>query len=218
MRRRHFLFVSSASVGGLLIYTLDRKVSVLRAQDTHLQIPLKFFTESEALVIASATSRILPTDDSGVGAREAGVTIYIDRQLAGSWGRDRYRYTQAPFEEAAPEFGYQGKATPREIYRQGLKKLKGFTQLSAEAQDQALREIESTLFFSLLRQHTIEGMFSDPIHGGNINMVGWQLVGFPGPRMSNYDDIDKHYGEAFRPQPTSLRQMTGMDIPQDDEK
>ena len=218
MRRRHFLFVSSASVGGLLIYTLDRKVSVLRAQDTHLQIPLKFFTASEALVIASATSCILPTDDSGVGAREAGVTIYIDRQLAGSWGRDRYRYTQAPFEEASPEFGYQGKATPREIYRQGLKKLKGFTQLSAEAQDQALREIESTLFFSLLRQHTIEGMFSDPIHGGNIDMVGWQLVGFPGPRMSNYDDIDKHYGEAFRPQPTSLRQMTGMDIPQDDEK
>jgi gluconate 2-dehydrogenase gamma chain len=218
MRRRHFLFLSSASVGGLLIYTLDRKVSVLRAQDTHLQIPLKFFTESEALVIASATSRILPTDDSGVGAREAGVTIYIDRQLAGSWGRDRYRYTQAPFEEASPEFGYQGKATPREIYRQGLKKLKGFAQLSTEAQDQALREIESTLFFSLLRQQTIEGMFSDPIHGGNINMVGWQLVGFPGPRMSNYDDIDKHYGEAFRPQPTSLRQLTGMDIPQDDEK
>ena len=218
MRRRHFLFVSSASVGGLLIYTLDRKVSVLRAQDTHLQIPLKFFTESEALIIASATSCILPTDDSGVGAHEAGVTIYIDRQLAGSWGRDRYRYTQAPFEEVSTEFGYQGKATPREIYRQGLKKLKGFAQLNTEAQDQALREIESTLFFSLLRQHTIEGMFSDPIHGGNINMVGWQLVGFPGPRMSNYDDIDKHYGEAFRPQPTSLRQMTGMDIPQDDEK
>jgi hypothetical protein len=43
-------------------------------------------------------------------------------------------------------------------------------------------------------------------------MIGWQLVGFPGPRMSNYDDIDKHYGEAFRPKPTSLRQMTGVDV------
>src|SRR5690349_8312079 len=61
-----------------------------------------------------------------------------------------------------------------------------------------------TLFFSLLRQNTIEGMFCDPIHGGNVDMVGWQLVGFPGPRMNNYDDVDKHFGEAFRPKPVSL--------------
>jgi hypothetical protein len=35
-------------------------------------------------------------------------------------------------------------------------------------------------------------------------MLGWQLIGFPGPRMSNYDDVDKHFGEAFRPAPVSL--------------
>jgi gluconate 2-dehydrogenase gamma chain len=133
-----------------------------------------------------------------------------DRQLAGPWGRDRYRYSGGPFEENAPaEFGYQGKAMPQQIYRQGLKDLKGFDGLKPAEQDQKLKQIEATLFFSLLRRNTIEGMFCDPMHGGNIDMVGWQLIGFPGPRMSNFDDVDKHFGEAFRPKPASLRQATG---------
>jgi gluconate 2-dehydrogenase gamma chain len=55
-------------------------------------------------------------------------------------------------------------------------------------------------------------MFSDPVHGGNIDMVGWQLVGFPGPRMSNYDELTKHFGEAFRPQPISLEQSIGRKV------
>jgi gluconate 2-dehydrogenase gamma chain len=212
MRRRHFLTLSAASLGGVLVFSLDRKPDLLSAQDKRLRIPLRFFDESEALIIAAAASRIFPSDDSGPGAREAGVAIYIDRQLAGPYGRDRYRYTQGPFEDAPPELGYQGKATPREIYRAGLKNLKGFDRLQPEEQDKLLQQMESSLFFSLLRQNTIEGMFCDPIHGGNVDMVGWQLIGFPGPRMSNYDDVDKYFGEAFRPKPASLSQMTGSKI------
>jgi gluconate 2-dehydrogenase gamma chain len=219
MRRRHFLTLSAASLGGVLVYSLEHNSSLLTAQDKRLRIPLRFFDESEALIVAAAASRIFPSDDSDPGAREAGVAIYIDRQLAGPYGRDRYRYTQGPFEDAPPELGYQGRATPREIYREGLKNLKGFDRLAPEEQDKHLQQIESSLFFSLLRQHTIEGMFSDPIHGGNTDMIGWQLIGFPGPRMSNYDDIDKHYGEAFRPKPVSLRQVAGADVrPSEDEK
>jgi gluconate 2-dehydrogenase gamma chain len=219
MRRRHFLTLSAASLGGVLVFSLDRKGSLLTSQEKRLRIPLRFFNESEALIVAAAASRIFPTDDSGPGAREAGVAIYIDRQLAGPYGRDRYRYTQGPFEDAPPELGYQGKATPREIYREGLKNLKDFDRLAPEEQDARLQQIESSQFFALLRRHTIEGMFSDPIHGGNIDMIGWQLIGFPGPRMSNCEDIDKHYGEAFRPKPVSLQQVTGADVrPSEDEK
>jgi gluconate 2-dehydrogenase gamma chain len=219
MRRRHFLTLSAASLGGVLVFSLDRKASLLSAQHKRLRIPLRFFNESQALIIAAAASRIFPSDDSGPGAREAGVAIYIDRQLAGPYGRDRYRYTQGPFEDAPLEFGYQGKATPREIYRDGLKNLKGFDSLQPEQQDEILQQMESSLFFDLLRQNTIEGMFCDPLHGGNVDMVGWQLVGFPGPRMSNYDDIDKHFGEAFRPKPASLRQTMGGNLrPSEDEK
>jgi gluconate 2-dehydrogenase gamma chain len=216
MRRRQFLILSAASIGGVLVYSLDRRVSRLFAQEKTtqtLKIPLRFFTEEEALIVAAAAARIFPSDDSGPAAREAGVVIYIDHQLAGPYGRDSFRYTQGPFDENAPrEFGYQGKATPAETYREGLKSLKGFASLFPEDQDKKLQQIESTHLFALLRQHTLEGMFCDPIHGGNIDMVGWQLVGFPGPRMSNYAEIDKHFGEAFRPKPISLEQSIGRKV------
>jgi gluconate 2-dehydrogenase gamma chain len=219
MRRRQFLTLSAASVGGVLVFSLERRPALLSAQEKRVRIPLRFFDESEARIVAAAVARIFPSDDSGPGAQEAGVTIYIDRQLAGPYGRDRFRYTQGPFEDAPWGLGYQGKATPREFYRDGLKSLKGFDRLYPEHQDKMLQQIESSLFFSLLRQHTIEGMFSDPIHGGNVDMIGWQLIGFPGPRMSNYDDVDKHFGEAFRPKPASLSQMTGSKIrPSEDQE
>jgi gluconate 2-dehydrogenase gamma chain len=214
MRRRHFLTLSAASIGGVLVYSLDRQAFRLSAQASQsIRVPLRFFSRAEALIVAAATSRIFPSNEAGPGASEAGVVVYIDRQLAGPWGRDRYRYTQEPFDEnAPPEFGYQGKATPRQIYRQGLQELKGLDRLNSAEQDQRLTQIEKTLFFSLLRQNTIEGMFCDPMHGGNIDMVGWQLIGFPGPRMSNYDEVDQHYGAAFRPKPVSLGEATGRKV------
>ena len=218
MRRRHFLTLSAATLGGVLVYSLDRKASLLASEQKPIRIPLRFFTATEALIVAAAASRIFPSDDSGPGAREAGVSIYIDRQLAGSYGRDRFRYTQPPFEEAPPELGYQGKETPRVVYREGLKRLKDFHLLSPAEQDKSLQQIESSIFFALLRQNTIEGMFCDPIHGGNAGMVGWQLVGFPGPRMSNFDEIDKYYGKPFRPKPASLSQITHAKVrPSEDE-
>ncbi len=222
MQRRQFLVLSAASIGGVLVYSLDRRASRLFAQEKTtqtLKIPLRFFTEEEALIVAAAAARIFPSDDSGPGAQEAGVVIYIDRQLAGPYGHDRYRYTQGPFDEnAAREFGYQGHATPSEAYREGLKGLKGFDRLSSEDQDKKLTQIENTHLFALLRQNTIEGMFSDPVHGGNVDMVGWQLVGFPGPRMSNYAEVDKHFGEAFRPKGITLEQAIGRKIrPSEDE-
>jgi gluconate 2-dehydrogenase gamma chain len=210
--RRRFLTLSASTLGGLLVYTLDRKPARVHAQSGTIKVPLRFFTEEEALTIAAAAARIFPADESGPGANEAGVVIYIDRQLGSAYGRDRYRYTQPPFEPGVPELGYQGKETPREIYRAGLKTLGRFHLLSAVEQDARLKQIESSAFFSLLRTHTVEGMFSDPMHGGNANLIGWQLIGFPGPRMDYFDDVDRHYGMAFRPKPESLAQILGRPV------
>ena len=208
MRRREFLTLSAASVGGLLVYTLQGEPLRISGEEKPLRIPLRFFTREEALLVAAATARIFPSDESGPGAREANVTVYIDRQLAGPYGRDAHRYTHPPFEESEPEFGYQGKATPREIYREGLKELEGFDRLSAQEQDRRLQAMEDSVFFRLLRTHTIEGMFCDPVHGGNAGMIGWQLIGYPGPRMSNAGDVETHYGQAFRPKPVNLEQLS----------
>jgi gluconate 2-dehydrogenase gamma chain len=213
MRRRQFLTISTATLGGSLVYTLDRQPAVVHAQDTQrIRVPLRFFTEPEALAVAAAASRIFPSDESGPGANEAGVVIYIDRQLGGPYGNDRYRYTQAPFSTGIPEQGYQGKATPREIYREGLPAIRGLHLKNVGEQDRLLREIEKTLFFQLLRTHTIEGMFCDPMHGGNAGMIGWQLIGFPGPRMSYAREIESYYGQPYRVKPVSLQEMIGRPV------
>src|ERR1700693_577627 len=144
MRRREFLTLSAASVGGILVYSLDREVSRLAAQTKQaVRIPLRFFTQTEALIVAAAASRIFPSDEEGPGAREAGVAVFIDRQLAGPWGHDRHRYTHPPFDETAPEeFGNQGAATPQQIYREGLKQLAGFDRLAPAEQDETLKKME----------------------------------------------------------------------------
>ena len=220
MRRRHFLTLSTAAVGGFLVYTLDRQPMRVHAQtDRQIRVPLKFFDEREALVIAAAAARIIPSDSTGPGATEAGVIIFIDRQLASPFGRDVNRYTQPPFEEGVPEQGYQGKATPREVYREGLTLLgRDFDSLTPEEQDAKLRSIETTYFFRLLRQNAIEGMFCDPMHGGNADLIGWQIIGYPGPYMSWADHIDQHYGKAYRPTPKSLGDVLGRKVkPWEDE-
>jgi gluconate 2-dehydrogenase gamma chain len=209
MKRREFLTLPAASMGGALIYTLAGQPVRLSAQTGEIKVPLRFFTAAEARVVQAAAERIFPSDASGPGATEAGVVIYIDRQLAGPYGRDKYRYTKGPFVESVPEHGYQGKASPREIYREGIQRLGEFAGLPAAEQDQRLRAIESSTFFRLLRQHTIEGMFSDPLHGGNAGMIGWQLIGYPGPLMSYREQIDQSPGQEWRRPPRSLAQVTG---------
>jgi len=208
MKRRQFIELSAKSVGGLLIYSLAGEPIVVNAQEGTVKVPLRFFTEQEAKVIIAACERIFPADESGPGATQAGAMVYIDRQLAGPYGTDKYRYTQGPFVESVPEHGYQGKANPQETYREGIKQLgSGFAELEAAKQDEALKKIEKTHFFQLLRQHTIEGMFCDPMHGGNAGLIGWQLIGYPGPQMSFRNQIGKYNGVAYRPKPQSLEQI-----------
>jgi gluconate 2-dehydrogenase gamma chain len=207
VKRREFILIPAKALGGLVLYSLVGELVPAPAEDG-IKVPLRFFTASEAQVIQAASERIFPTDDSGPGATEAGVVIYIDRQLASPYGQDKRRYTKGPWIESIPEHGYQGKETPQQVYRNGIGLLGAdFATVPAEQQDMRLERIEGTHFFQLLRAHTIEGMFCDPMHGGNIGMVGWKLIGFPGPRMNYRDQIDKHFAQAYTLPPMSLEQI-----------
>ncbi len=212
MRRRDFITLPAKTVAALVVYTVGDQLRV-DAQTGDVRVPLKFFTAAEAKAVEAACERIFPSDDTGPGAKEAGVVIFIDRQLAGPYGRDARRYTKPPFVESVPEHGYQGKETPRDVYRTGLRSLgDDFAGRTPEERDERLRGIERTGFFRLLRQHTIEGMFSDPMHGGNAELVGWRLIGYPGPLMSYRNEIDKYHGEALERAPRSLAQMVGRPV------
>jgi gluconate 2-dehydrogenase gamma chain len=211
MKRREFITLPAKSLGGVLLYTLAREPYRVHAQEGTIRVPLRFLTEAEAKVVSAVAERVFPSDGSGPGATEAGVVIYIDRQLAGPYGRDQFRYTKAPWTESVAEHGYQGKASPREVYRSALAGLEGFAALPPAQQDEKLQAIENTQFFQMIRRHTIEGMFCDPHHGGNANMIGWQLIGYPGPRMSYRDEIGPNPDPPKR-KPVSLSEVLGRPI------
>ena len=194
--------------------TMHGSAAELRMVDGEkIRVRLKFFNAQEARVIAAACERIFPADESGPGAAEAGVVVYIDRQLAGPYGSDKYRYTKGPFVESVPEHGYQGKENPQQIYRSGIALLGAdFDRVDSSVQDTRLQSIQDMRFFQILRAQTIEGMFCDPLHGGNMNLAGWKLIGYPGPLMSYRDQIGKFNGQAWRQKPMSLSEVLGRPV------
>jgi gluconate 2-dehydrogenase gamma chain len=212
MRRREFVIIPIGALGGSLLRSLAEpldRIARVEAANALATLPLRFFTAAEARIVTAACERIFPRDEQGAGATDAGVVVYIDRQLAGPYGRDKYRYTKPPFGPSSAEHGYQGAENPRALYRNGIRQLGAFDATPVTEQIAALKAIEKTPFFALLRAHTLEGMFCDPVHGGNENLSGWKMVGFPGPLMDYRAHVDAHYGEAWRPAPKSLEQVTG---------
>jgi gluconate 2-dehydrogenase gamma chain len=180
-----------------------------------------YLTQPEVRFLDAAVERLIPTDELGPGAREAGVTCFIDRQLGSAWGTHGRNYRSGPWLEGTLEQGFQSRLTPQEIYRIGIREIndfcrakheKPFEQLQPERQDEVLKALEqdkvelslsSKLFFDLLWRNTEEGFFADPIYGGNRGKVGWKLVGFPGVPSGAYrEHLDNP--EPYRAEPVSI--------------
>ncbi len=140
-------------------------------------------TVEEAEILNAMIGRLIPDDEYGPGAQEAGAFGYIDRELGGAL------------------------AASREIYRAGLLALDRYAQYSRGArfidldhtdQDSVLFDVQtggatgsgagflgsSAAFFNLVRAHTWQATFGDPYYGGNRDFIGWDLIDYPGPRMA----------------------------------
>jgi gluconate 2-dehydrogenase gamma chain len=136
-------------------------------------------TASEADVLEAIVARLIPADENGPGALEAGAPYFIDRALAGPLHSSRQAYADG--------------LAAIEAYAQSNKGA-GFTQLRSADQDAILTDFEKNVpgdffpdaasFFNLVRTHAIQGTFCDPYYGGNSNFVGWDLIGYPGIRMT----------------------------------
>ncbi|OGQ75664.1 MAG: hypothetical protein A3G40_11340 [Deltaproteobacteria bacterium RIFCSPLOWO2_12_FULL_57_22] len=126
------------------------------------------FDSHQRATIQAATARIIPTDHDP-GALEAGVIDYIERALSGHAKRSAQLYLDGVVELdrlTLEQFGVEA-----------------FAALGPAEQDEILRSLEqgASRFFAVLLEHTMEGFYGDPRHGGNKNRVGWKMIGFPGP-------------------------------------
>lgn len=179
---------------------------------------LFFFNDEEARFIAAAVDRLIPADPRWPGAAEAGVLYYIDHQLASAYGAGGRMYLRGPWTpEAAPEQGYQLRFSPAELYRVGIEETRThireaagseFWELAPAAMDSVLKDLEtgrtqlpslpSAVFFETLLANTIEGFYGDPAYGGNRDMIGWRMVGFPGAYAAYLEEVDIYNLEYLR--------------------
>ena len=186
--------------------------------------PWLFFTADEAAAVEAIVDRLIPADELGPGGKHAGCAVFIDRQLAGPYGRCEGMYMQGPFPpNPLPTQGFQSSVAFAHAYRQGLAALAAHVgrsfggrkvqQLSGEELDRLLtsmekREINTPEFnasglFDLIHNNTMEGFFADPIYGGNRDMAGWKLLGFPGTRY-DYRDVIARPNRRYELPPVSL--------------
>ena len=155
-----------------------------------------FFNDENSRTIKAFAERLMPGAPGKPGATDADVLNYIDLALAGAYKDEQ------------------------EFYRHGLTQLdahcntahgKAFRSLPAAQQDEVIGALEhgkapefvwptAQAFFNTVRKHTMEGMFADPVYGGNKDFAGWQLVGFPGAQMQ-FTEQDMQSKEAFTREP-----------------
>ena len=166
MTRRYFLRASSAT---LLAAPLFQHLPALAGS-------WRFFDENEAETINAMCERIIPADEDP-GAAWAGVVHFIDRKLAGYYRRYQQLY----------RLGLQG------VHESSLNLFgKPFVDLAAAQQDELLRKLESNQapgnvwkgisageFFDRLVDHTLQGFYGGPRHGGNRDAVSWRMLGLP---------------------------------------
>ena len=155
-----------------------------------------FFNDENSRTIKAFAERLMPGAPGKPGATDADVLNYIDLALAGAYNDQQ------------------------DFYRRGLTQLdahckaahgKAFRSLPAAQQDEVIAALEhgkapefvwptAQAFFNTVRTHTMEGMFADPVYGGNRDFAGWRLVGFPGAQMQ-FTAEDMQSKEAFTREP-----------------
>jgi gluconate 2-dehydrogenase gamma chain len=154
-------------------------------------VALTFFNDEEARAVEAVAERIIPGSDQDPGATEAGVVYYIDRALAGVSADLQvvYRLGLRALEELCEE-QYNRPFVELDAEEQDvlLRRLLGPEEGEARpglmfGPDDQFADISLGLvsrLFTIIREHTVEGYFCDPVYGGNRGAVGWKLVGFPG--------------------------------------
>lgn len=166
VRRRTLLGMGVAAVAG----------SAMSCARGAAASPWRFFTAAEARTLEAVCAQIIPADQDP-GAKEAGVVNYIDLQLNKTFKKHRTAYRQ----------GIAGiESASRSQYGQP------FVELSSVQQVEVLRVAEEKArpFFDLLVNHTRQGFYGDPRHGGNRHMASWKMLGLPYPQVRGRQHYD----------------------------
>jgi hypothetical protein len=161
----------------------------------------------EFAVVEAATARLIPgpADDPAEaghpGAREANVARYIDTMLGALNHAPPRVFAGGPFSNRSgahiddmarflrlddvERIAWKERlASLQRRYVAGVQALDNaaggdFAGARPDRQDTILAT-DPEQFTTLLMQHAIEGMYTNPEYGGNAGLVGWKDIAFPG--------------------------------------
>jgi len=187
-----------------------------------------YFGPDEAAFVEALVDHMVPADELTASGTGLGLHIFIDRALAGSWGKGDRLYMQGPWKPGVPSQGYQLPLTPAALYRAGIAATnrhcmktygKLFDHISESEREAVLRDLDngklvfddgppSRVFFAIVYQTVMEGMFSDPIYGGNRNKAGWKMLGFPGVLAVHQQNITNFKNKKFPGEPMGIADMS----------
>ncbi|HXJ00073.1 MAG TPA: gluconate 2-dehydrogenase subunit 3 family protein [Micropepsaceae bacterium] len=187
-----------------------------------------FLNNEEAAFIEALVDHMVPADELTPKGTDIGINIFIDRALAGAWGKGDRLYMQGPWKLGEPSQGYQLPLTPAQLYRAGIEATntycaktygKPFDRLTEAQREEVLIGLSTAkitfesglpvrVFWTTLYQSVMEGMFSDPIYGGNRDKAGWKLIGFPGVIAVHREDIVKYRDKEFPNVPLGIADLS----------
>jgi gluconate 2-dehydrogenase gamma chain len=182
----------------------------------------------EAAFVEALVDHMVPADELTPKGTDIGINVYIDRALAGAWGKGERLYMQGPWKPGTPSQGYQLPLTPAQLYRAGIEATnahcrktygKIFDLVSEEQREEVLvalstgklvfdNGLSARVFWTTVYQTVMEGMFSDPIYGGNRNKAGWRLLGFPGAIAVNRENVARYRDKKFSADPLGIEDMS----------
>jgi gluconate 2-dehydrogenase gamma chain len=175
------------------------------------------FSQIEAAFTETMVEIMCPADELTRGGVECGLAIYIDRQLAGDFGRGSKRYAHGPWQQGKPQQGYQLPMTPEQHFKAGVEAAndacmtrygKPFDQISAGDASAFLAQLGDgkvidarmpleAWFNELVYPLFTQACFADPIYGGNVGKVFWKLIGYPGLPATNTINMVQYRGKPF---------------------
>jgi gluconate 2-dehydrogenase gamma chain len=235
--RREFL--TSVSVVGVGVASASALAPVASEAQTVSEPPAAqhtaeaagylYLKPTEQAFVEGLVDHMIPKDELTGSGTEIGIATYIDRALAGSWGKGDHLYKEGPWQRGTPNQGYQLPLTPAALYRAGIQGSnaycrktfgKDFDRCTAEQKEAFLKDLAAAkitlegglpgrAFFDMFYENVMEGLFADPIYGGNKDKVGWKMIGFPGVMANNAENVKKYGdGKKFTVDPVSIADLS----------
>src|SRR5258706_4644188 len=227
-------FLKSAAAGGAAAAATTVPHAAEAQQNAPAPAPASpnpaytYLNPEEAAFVEALVDHMVPADEHSPKGTDLGLAIYIDRALAGGWGKGDRLYMQGPWKRRLPSQGYQLPLTPAELYRTGIAAAnafcvktygKSFDKISASQREEFLLGLRAgkvafengppaRVFFTTLYQNVVEGMFADPIYGGNRNKAGWKMIGFPGVIAVHYQNVEKYRDKKYSVDPVGISDMS----------